>query len=46
MEVRLAVLPDDAAGIAAIDTTVQTTNVLAASVGRRRQAGVPVAASA
>lgn len=33
MEVRLAVLPDDAAGIAAIDTTVQTTNVLAASVG-------------
>jgi ribosomal protein S18 acetylase RimI-like enzyme len=33
MEVRLAVLPDDAAGIAAIDTSVQTTNVLAASVG-------------
>lgn len=33
MEIRLAVLPDDAAGIAALDTSVQTTNVLAASTG-------------
>lgn len=32
-EIRLAALPDDVAGIAALDTSVQTTNVLAASVG-------------
>ena len=31
--IRPAVLPADAAGIAAIDTSVQTTNVLAASAG-------------
>lgn len=33
IEVRPTVLPDDAAGIAALDTLVQTTNVLAASAG-------------
>ena len=31
--IRRAILPQDAAGIAAIDTAVQTTNVLAASAG-------------
>lgn len=33
MEIRPAMLPDDAAGIAGIDTSVQTTNILAASAG-------------
>lgn len=33
MNIRRAVLPADAAGIAAIDTSVRTTNVLAASAG-------------
>lgn len=31
--IRTAILPQDAAGIAAIDTAVQSTNVLAASAG-------------
>ena len=33
MEIRRSVLPDDAAGIAALDTSVVTANVFAASVG-------------
>ena len=33
IQIRPAALPDDAAGIAAIDTSVQTTNVLKASAG-------------
>ncbi|MDO8801098.1 GNAT family N-acetyltransferase [Phenylobacterium sp.] len=33
MEIRRAALPQDAAGIAAIDTAVRTTNVLVASAG-------------
>ncbi|MBR7620102.1 GNAT family N-acetyltransferase [Phenylobacterium sp. 20VBR1] len=33
IQIRPALLPDDAAGIAALDTSVQTTNVLAASAG-------------
>lgn len=33
MAIRRAVLPDDAAGIAALDTSVVTTNVLAANAG-------------
>ncbi|CAN5751154.1 N/A [soil metagenome] len=33
IQIRHAVLPDDAAGIAALDESVQTTNVLAASAG-------------
>ena len=35
MEIRPAVLPDDAAGIAALDTSVVTTNALAADVGQQ-----------